>query len=367
MRTSTSLFLCLVWLVLPTGAYAHSLNDSYLELSVIEQSIEGVLQLAVTDLELAVGLDRNYDADITWGEIRQARADIDEYLLNRINLAIDDDACALSPGDYRVSQLPGGAYLVVDLSGHCPVSEGALVLAYSLMFDLDNSHRGVAAIHYQGSDTSHVFSPQRTVFSFDQADSVFFQTMVNFVGEGVWHIWIGIDHILFLVAMLLAVVVHRRADSAIASADLGVELLKLVTAFTVAHSITLVLATLELITLPVAVVESAIAFTVVASGVNVMYPLFGKRHWQFAFGFGLIHGFGFANVLAEIELSSTLFLSSLLGFNLGVELGQLAILLVLVPVLLLITNRNSIRRLAAPVSGLIICQLGLFWLVERSL
>lgn len=148
---------------------------------------------------------------------------------------------------------------------------------------------------------------------------------------------------------------------------LSVEILKVVTAFTVAHSVTLVLATLELIVLPVRLVESVIALSVAVSGLNIIFPFLRRYHWQMAFVFGLIHGFGFAGVLSDLSLPAGLFFGSLLGFNLGVEIGQLCIVLVLVPLLLVLGSRASSRRSTLIVSGIVISVFGLAWLAERSL
>ena len=358
-------FLCFLG---PGVVTAHSLNDSYLDLGLDASEVTATLRVAIADLELAVGLDSNRDAIVTWREVNQARPAIDNYLHSRLQLQLDNSPCALEPGAYLMEELPGGSYLLVPLSGTCIANSGALTLSYSLMFDLDNSHRGVALLSHNGRQTSYVFSPDNMSLLLDQHSPVLLTTLATYVREGVWHIWIGIDHILFLLAMLLGVVVHQQKLRAKEEErkEISVEILKLVTAFTVAHSITLALATFEIVSLPAALVESAIAVTVVIGGINIVYPLFGKRHWQFAFGFGLIHGFGFANVLAELSLSMQLFFISLLGFNVGVEIGQLAIVLALIPLLYLVNSGRRIREFSAAFTGLLICQVGLIWFVERS-
>lgn len=365
LQRSTLFFLCCF---IPGMATAHSLNDSYLDLGLDESEVSATLRIAIQDLELAVGLDSNGDTVVTWREVGQASAAIDNYLQKRLRLQLDYAPCELRPGNYLMEDLPGGSYLVIPLSGACLANTGAISLSYSLMFDLDNSHRGVALLSHNGSQASYVFSPEITSLTLNHDSPVLTTTLATYVREGVWHIWIGIDHILFLLAMLLGVVVHqqKRQPRETARKQISIEILKLVTAFTVAHSITLALATFGIINLPAAMVESAIAATVVIGGINIVYPLFGKRHWQFAFGFGLIHGFGFANVLAELDLSMGLFFISLLGFNIGVEIGQLAIVLAMVPLLYLVSSGRGIREFSAAFTGLLICQVGLIWFVERS-
>src|SRR5207249_427471 len=150
-----------------------------------------------------------------------------------------------------------------------------------------------------------------------------------------WHIWLGFDHILFLLALLLPSVL-RRGPGGWEVVDgfrpALIKMLKIVTAFTVAHSITLSLATLGILRLPARLVESAIAASVILAAVNNIRPIFPHRGWMVAFAFGLIHGFGFANVLADLGLAKETLALALVGFNLGVEIGQLAIVTAFLPI-----------------------------------
>jgi len=367
---STGLLLMLLSVVFAVSdAQAHSLNDSYLDLTVVDASVDGRLKVGIADLEIAVGLDDNGDGTVTWGEIRQAGERIDAYWQAGLRLHNGERSCVIDGGAYRVEQLAGGPYLVIPLQGSCDPSAGALALHYDLFFDDDRSHRGIVAIDRDGTLSSHVMAPQRRSLVLEADAAGFMPTLTEFVGEGVWHIWIGIDHILFLVAMLLGVVLHQRRGGQSAAGiwrASGMETVKLVTAFTLAHSITLVLASTGQVSLPPRLVESAIALSVVVSGINILVPIFGRRHWKIAFAFGLVHGFGFANVLSDLDMPVSQFAVSLLGFNLGVETGQLAIVLVAVPLLVVLTGKPRVRRISSLVSGLAIAQVGLLWLVERG-
>ena len=146
--------------------------------------------------------------------------------------------------------------------------------------------------------------------------------------EGVWHIWKGFDHILFLLTLLFpAVIVYRNGrweprDSWQASA---LDIVKVVTAFTLAHSLTLSLAVLGWVHVPSRIVESTIAATVLLGALNNVVPIVLERRWLVAFVFGLVHGLGFASVLADLGLHGTNLALALVGFNGGVEIGQFAI------------------------------------------
>ena len=146
----------------------------------------------------------------------------------------------------------------------------------------------------------------------------------------------------------------------------ALEVARVVTAFTAAHSITLCLAALGLVSLPSRWVESAIAASVVLAALNNLWPLVDGRRWAVAFGFGLVHGFGFASVLADLGLPSDALATALVGFNLGVELGQLAIVAAFLPLAFVLRGTLAYRRVAFPLGSLAIAGVALVWLVERA-
>ena len=182
--------------------------------------------------------------------------------------------------------------------------------------------------------------PDKSSQRFELSEPPLLRQFLDYGKEGVWHIWIGFDHILFLLSLLLPAVLYRqhkfreaRWEPLPGFRPALWEVFKIVTAFTVAHSITLSLATLGVVTLPTRWVESAIAASVVLAALNNIFPwsLFAGRRWMVAFVFGLIHGFGFASVLADLGLPPGALLLALVGFNLGVEVGQLAIVSAFLP------------------------------------
>ena len=183
------------------------------------------------------------------------------------------------------------------------------------------------------------------------------------------HIWIGFDHILFLLSLLLPAVLvwlPPRWLPAPRLRDALIDVAKIVTAFTLAHSITLTLATLGLIALPSRLVESAIAASVMLAALNNLFPLFQGRRWLMAFGFGLIHGFGFATVLSELQLPQDALLLALLAFNGGVELGQLAIVAVFLPLAFGLRASRFYRRVVLQGGSWVIAGLAAVWFVERA-
>jgi hypothetical protein len=144
------------------------------------------------------------------------------------------------------------------------------------------------------------------------------------------------------------------------------DVLKVATSFTVAHSITLSLAALSVITLPSRLVESTIALSVVLAALNNVWPLVHSRRWAVAFGFGLIHGFGFASVLADLGLPRDALLLALVGFNVGVELGQLAIISAFLPPAYVLRGTWAYRRVVFVGGSAAIALVAAIWLVERA-
>ncbi|MEX0740659.1 MAG: HupE/UreJ family protein [Pseudohongiella sp.] len=370
MKILTVLLALLIW---PAAASGHSLSDSFLDLTVDNAQISGHWLIAVRDLELAVGLDGNSDDQVTWGEIQQRSSAIEQYALSRLDLSIADNDCSLASGTFQVEQRNAGMFLFMPISGACN-STGDLLIDYNLLFDIDSSHRGILNLTYNGESHLRLFSPAEPSHNIDPAGSSAMANLWTFLVEGVWHIWIGLDHILFLCALIIPIVLGsgvfrstplRREPGA--SARILVDIFKVVTAFTVAHSVTLILATLQIVVLPSRLVESVIALSVAVTGLNIIFPIFRGHSWQIAFGFGLIHGFGFAGVLGDLALPTHLFISSLLSFNIGVEIGQLVIVVLLVPALWLLGRLALTRRLTVAASGIAITGFGLLWLAQRSL
>lgn len=334
--------------------------------------------LELRDLEHAIGLDSDADGRITWGELRQAQARIEAYALPRLSLSTSQGPCPNQAGELLVRERLDQTQAVLRFSAECPDNAGQISVRYALLFDLDPSHRGfLRHLHDEGESSSPgasmapvILSPQRPVASLSLASRDGWDVFVEFLRHGVWHIWIGADHMLFLFTLILPVMLVRRQGRWQPAGTLRaplLDLLKLVTAFTVAHSITLALAALEIVVLPSRAVESVIALSVLVVALNNLFPLFVGSRWTLAFAFGLVHGFGFANVLGELGLQSSALVISLLGFNLGVELGQLAVVAVLMPLLLLARRAEIYPRLLMPAGSVVCAVIACAWLLDRVL
>ena len=364
--------LAILWLGLVGAAFAHKPSDSYLRLNVSGGQIAGQWDIALRDLDFAIGLDADGDGQITWGELRARHGEIAAYAAARLAVRGDGAPCTLQIGAQQVDRHTDGAYTVLPLALLCPQPPSALELEYTLFADLDPQHRGLLNLGTAQGTRTAVLGPQASRQSFElgaAAAGSGWSQLASYVREGVWHIWIGFDHILFLLSLLLPAVGLWQASRWQPADGLRQPLwdvLKVVTAFTAAHSITLSLATLGLVSLPSRAVESAIAGSVVLAALNNIWPLFQGRRWWVAFGFGLVHGFGFASVLVDLGLPQGTLALALVGFNLGVEFGQLAIVAVFLPLAFLLRRSWFYRRAVLVGGSLTIAALAAAWFVERA-
>jgi hypothetical protein len=370
---------CLALALYAGSALAHKPSDSYLSIAVDGDKLHGQWDIALRDLDFAIGLDSNGDGEITWGEVRSRHNDIAAYAFARLSASLDGAPCPLRATEHLVDLHSDGTYAVMRFEAQCATPGAALELGYNLFFDLDPQHKGLLRLEYAGVTRTAIFSPDAARQRFELTRPSRFMQFIDYGREGVWHIWKGFDHILFLLSLLLPAVLVPRAKGAMAQPGriagwtaVGQfkpafwEVFQIVTAFTIAHSITLSLAALGVVTLPTRLTESAIALSVVLAALNNLYPLFQRRRWIVAFAFGLIHGFGFASVLADLGLPRDALLLALVGFNLGVEAGQLVIVSVFLPSAYALRRTVFYQRMVFIGGSALICLVASIWLIERA-
>lgn len=365
--TMRHLLLLPVLLCLHISAWAHKASDSYLVVNAQAASLTVQWDIAVRDIDFALGLDNDGNGQITWGELRTRQADIAAWALSRLELK-RGGLCPLQLAGLQVDEHTDGAYAVLQLNGTCPDKVGPLGLRYRLLFDLDSLHRGLLRASVDGTLHTTVLSPTSGEMQFGAESVSRLQQFKQYLVEGIWHIWIGFDHILFLLSLLLpaVLVLHGKTWKGVERfGQAWKEVLWVVTSFTVAHSITLSLAALGLVSLPSRLVESAIALSVVLAAANNVWPVVAHKRWVVAFCFGLIHGFGFASVLAELGLPADALALSLLGFNLGVEVGQMAIVAGFLPVAFALRHTAFYRKGVFVWGSLLTMFVAGLWLTER--
>ena len=366
IRTILRALLAALMMFALAPALAHKPSDSYLTLEVKGRQVTGQWDIALRDLDYALGLDQNGDGELTWDEIRGQHQIIAAYATRRLALSSAQSACPIVAGEQLIDNHTDGAYTVLRFSAACPAAIDVLSVDYRLFAEIDPQHKGLVKLAHDGLTSTAIFSPDSARQALSLASPGRWTQFSDYVKHGVWHIWIGFDHILFLLSLLLpAVLMPAASKQAQTMRAAFIDVVKVVTAFTLAHSLTLTLASLHVVSLPSRWVESAIAASVALAALNNLFPLFRGRRPQVAFIFGLIHGFGFAGVLADLGLPQSALVLSLLGFNAGVELGQLAIVCVFVPFAFALRRTWFYRQLLSAGSALIV-MIAAVWLVERA-
>jgi hypothetical protein len=356
------------------AGYAHKPSDSYLRLEVggPGEIVQGQWDIALRDLDFALGLDTNHDGAITWGELKAARGRIADYALTRLTLEAvgqgDRNPCPARLTELLVDEHVDGHYAVLRFAADCGLRPVELTVHYRLLFEVDPTHRGLLRVIGKDHEQAVVLSRETPLATVNVSAPGRWQQLAAFLGEGIWHILKGYDHILFLLTLLFPAVVRygsRGWEARESLRDALLDVLQVVTAFTLAHSLTLSLAVLGLVHLPARWVESAIALTVLLGALNNLRPLILRRRWVVAFAFGLVHGFGFASVLADLGLQGTSLVLSLVGFNSGVEIGQMLIVLAVLPLAFLSRRTLLYRRRFMPAGSVAIVLLAAYWLVAR--
>lgn len=389
----SKLLLYTALLLMPVLAMAHSPNQSYIYLRIYKDAIDGRFEITAKDLNRALDLNL---------PVRMTMADVEPYVA-KIQSYLDSVSAFGANGKYydivfnkvevlRLDEMDDFAKFSFSIPDLTAVPE-ALDIRYDGFFKGDDTHKGIVIQEYNWKAgivdneamLSLVFGKDEREQQLSLKDASLWKGFVALVKLGIWHIWIGLDHILFIIALILPAVVRRRdtlpdlsgVDTNVAAnysdtwlpvarfKPAFIYILTVITFFTIAHSITLALAALGVVHLSSRVVESIIAISIALAALHNITPIFKGREWLIAFLFGLFHGFGFASVLGEKGLSGDFMVLSLLGFNVGVELGQVLIICMVFPVLYLIRKLVLYPRVITYGSILLI-MISLYWFVERA-
>ncbi len=362
------LFVLSLCLILGSAtAQAHLASDSYLRVEIgADGTVSGQWDIALRDLDVAVGLDADQDGKITWGELRARGKEVAAYAFGRLTLERGDSACRITPSALMVDNHAGYAYAVLPFTVACATG-GELSLRYRLLFDIDPSHRGLLTIVDNGQVSTAVLTPDQPGMVLDRGPTRLVDQLAYFVALGFHHILLGYDHLLFI-AVLLVMAALRRIGGEWTAIDrldrVLVETIKTLTAFTLAHAIVLTPAVLGAINISGRLVQPLVAATIMAAAFDNLRPILPRLRWQVAFLFGLIHGLSFASALGPMRLPAVNLLVALGSFNLGVEGGQIALALLLVPIAFCLRYEATYRRLVAPAISIAAFVLAGIWAVE---
>jgi hypothetical protein len=359
---------------------AHAGDQTYLYLDVTETTLGGRLEIPSADLA-TLGLDLDGTDEEILAELAGNEAEIDAYLEEHVVIGDGSTTWPIefAPGQLFYSDLPeqDGNYVVVDFDVDTGGIEIPRQLAVTLdpFFEIDGrdallliSNDWAGGVIENSHEVLVAFTSDTRTHTIDLGDTSWFKTFRSSISLGVNHIRTGPDHVLFILVLLLpAVLVFVMGWHPAPSFGASLwRITKIVTMFTVAHTITFTLAGLDMLPLPPPrVVESIIAASIAVAALHNLRPIALNREWMIAFVFGLFHGMGFASLVEDLDVGRGTQLISLLGRNVGIEIAQTAVVLLLFPALFLLRRTVYYRPLFVGAS-VVLCGLSLGWLIERA-
>jgi hydrogenase/urease accessory protein HupE len=348
----------------PLAAQAHQINLTNARIVVgPDRTVDVEVAMKGSDVDRVAGT-KVYDAEtnrVRGAALAVAAAPILAYV--RAHTAVlggDGAMCRAGAGTVA----PDGDGAAMRIRWSCAGVADPLFYRSTVLIDVSPAAKQVVLIGAGANAAQDLLDASRTETTLTGAPPPSLMRVVGrFIGAGIEHIFLGYDHICFLISVVLW---SRRLWPVV----------KIVTAFTLAHSITLSLAALDVVRIPSAVVEPAIAASIVYVAVENFLSRDVERRWRIAFCFGLIHGFGFASALQEFGLPKSALLPALASFNIGVEIGQIAIVSLVMPLLLVLDRLPVPGRRAGPVPvrsasvvyaiSAVIIGLASYWFLDRT-
>jgi hydrogenase/urease accessory protein HupE len=343
--------LLAIWLFAAVRVAAHDPGLSAVEVETSAGRLTAHLTFARLEIEPLVAIDADRDGRVSAMEVEAARPRLASLAREALEVRLDgrELPATTSSGDLDSSD---AVHLRLAWEG----IEGAqLRLRSMLIARLAPGHRQYLTLAGAGGEviSQRLLDARADAAEWDLA-ATSQQPFREFLLLGIEHILTGYDHLLFLLALLIAGGTLREA-------------VKIITSFTIAHSITLALATLDLVRVPAMIVEPLIALTIVYVGLENIFRPEARRRWMLTFIFGLVHGFGFASVLRDLGVGTGRgAVGALVAFNLGVEAGQLAIAALAWPLIWHLRSSEAFVRRFVPACSLLVALLGSYWLLERT-
>jgi len=369
--------ICLV----STSVYAHAPRENYVWINVDEDHISGRFELNARDINQKLGISVDVDSDDLESQVDGTSAAVQQYLSRNFSISdesgeisytfigsgVSDEADEFARYTFKSDRLPQSDVVTINNT----------IFLSSDLVKKDRLHRSLIVLEYNkvaekdfGVDTPFlVFGPSKSSATLDLVNPSRILQWKDFLKQGVLHIWFGLDHVLFVMVLLLATVLTVKDKEWVPIGPFKgafVNTLKIITLFTIAHSITLSLAAFGLVSLNSAFVETVIAVSIIAIALNNIFPVFNSHAWLLVFIFGLFHGLGFASVMADLQFRTLMLGHILVMFNVGVEVGQFVIVALLFPVFYYIRKSTFYRTgVVIPVS-LVAIALASYWVVERT-
>lgn len=349
-------YLLTILFLITSNLSAHEINTSYSEIVIRPEINKLMFELTLSQADLTLAFNHKLeDSKNTVSRRDSILVNMQDYFRQRYGFEINGtklDLQVLGALPY-IDEL-GKNLVKFSYEAEIPQYLRTLAIYTNYYENLNPLHKNLILLKL-GTQTQQAILSEDfpdDIFLLDNPNLSIFSKNLHFIRFGVEHIFLGYDHILFLLGVILLGGKFKN-------------LVKLVTAFTIAHSLTLILSALQIIVLPPRFIESLIALSIVYIAVENFFVKNSEQRWMITFIFGLIHGFGFASVLTELGLPQKGLVASLLSFNIGVEIGQIIIVGLLFPIILFGLRPRWQKIFVYGVSSIILV-FGLLWFVERA-
>ena len=342
---------------------AHQLRENYLHINYDEklQTLTMVLEVESRLLEDEKIIDDNHNGIISYKELITHKEYLFSYTKKHFQLFSEEIPLSLEDATILFHRYQDQTYMAITKS-YSKIDLDRLQLKYSMFFELEKNHK--LLIHLDDSRGDYILTQSNQIYNFSSFKISFYERLKIFTKDGIHHILDGVDHLLFILMILLPsiILIQRREETIQFSL---INILKIITTFSLAHSITLFISGVGLYKPSIPFIESAIALSIFTVAFMNFIAKYNHVNKKVVFIFGLLHGFGFANVLEIAKISSTTeFLTALFGFNLGVEIGQIFVILIVLPLLYLLTK----SRFCIPILKLLslfAMIISAYWFLQR--
>ena len=370
--------LCILLASGQQTALAHSVGENYIFLNFRQDAIDGRFEVHLKDLEEKLGIAVEKAGSNAIEGVRLTAPRVQDYIRGHFSIAATDGpAYSLEFTDVNLLAVPEGTFAQYYFRARAMPLPDRFVIRHSMLYEGDRLHRGLllvefnakTGISYGAEHIAMVFGPMSSEQSLDLRSVPRALAARDMIWQGVLHIWIGIDHVLFLVALMLPTVLVLAGNHWQPVSDFHKALwnvLKIVTVFTIAHSVTLLLAATGVLDVPSRLVESVIALSIALVALNNITGRMRDASLLVILTLGLFHGLGFATVMGHLPFRTVTLLKAVLGFNIGVELGQLAIVAVVFPALFLLRSRPLYMPVVLKGGSFALILVAGAWFVQRA-
>ncbi len=353
--------IIILYLILIIHIHAHQLKENYLTVNDNNgKSTQINLKIETRLFENYFNIDDNHNEIVSHKELYHHQKELLSYIHKTFILSHHNNHLLLNDANISYYRNQDQTYMLIE-KDFFGIDLNKLTLKYTMFFEYEKEHK--LLIHLDNLRGDYILTHTDRNYSFSSYKMSHLARIFIFIKDGFYHILDGLDHLLFILMLLISTQLKSFND--LTDKTKLIQLLKLITLFSLAHTITLFISTADIYRPNINFIESSIALSIfVVATLNFLHK-FQHINYYVVFGFGLLHGFGFANALHMVEITDTTsFIVSLLGFNLGVELGQILVIVASLP-LIIVSFQNRYRTYIIKFLSLFAMIVSIYWFLVR--